>query len=100
MAYTYSSKIRLSSVTWSYGNTAKKKRFYHIPFMKPSAYEWYLSQFTSRQLHVLGVSDLYSLPLTPSLSTGAAEAQTGIHFLFCIIVTAALFAALSSFSPL
>jgi len=55
---------------------------------------------TSRQLHVLGVSDPYSLPLTPSLSTAAAEPQTGIHFLFCIIITAALFAALMSFLQL
>lgn len=68
--------------------------------MKPSAHAWYMSQFSSRHLHVLDVSDPYSLPLTPSLSTAAAEGQTGIHFLFCIIIIAALFAALMSFSQL
>lgn len=87
IAFTHSSKIRLSLVTWSYCNMGKKKRVYHIPFLK-AAHAWNMSQSPGRCLHVLGVPGPCSLLLSPSLSTAAPKLR-----LRSIIVTG-LFVAL------
>lgn len=80
IAFTHSSKIRLSLVTWSYCNMEKKKK----KSLSHSIYEtctaWNINQSLGRCLHVLGVSGPCSLLLSPSLSTAAPELRLGSIF--------------------